>query len=56
MKHTFVLALLLLTGCITIPDTRPCLVSLNGRCLQYDFNSDYFKPEAPRVCDLPTKS
>jgi hypothetical protein len=29
----------LLTACADAPETRDCLVSLDGRCLAYDFES-----------------
>jgi hypothetical protein len=31
--------LLLLSACESVPETRECLVELNGECLAYDFNS-----------------
>jgi hypothetical protein len=34
---TAVIVLILMSGCAGVPDTRSCLVSLDGRCLAYDF-------------------
>jgi hypothetical protein len=39
MKTIIVIVLISLSACSSIPETRDCLVSYNGNCLQYDFSS-----------------
>jgi hypothetical protein len=38
-RKLYLLAIILLCGCASTPETRDCLVSYNGRCLEYDFDS-----------------
>jgi hypothetical protein len=46
-----VLVLILLAGCAGAPDTRSCLVSLDGGCLAYDFGSSLASaPRASTIC------
>lgn len=40
MRSFFIVVVLLsLSACANVPETRDCLVSYNGNCLEYDFTS-----------------
>lgn len=39
MKKLAITLTIAIAGCAAVPETRDCLVSYNGACLQYDFSS-----------------